>query len=130
VQAGREECEGLENGTGLGGYKNLKVWQRSNDLANKIYNLTGSFPKTEVYGLTNQLRRAVLSVPTNLVEGNARASKPERKHFIDIARGSLAEAEFLLGFAEQQQYISKIPDDVQALFVETARLLWAFRESL
>jgi four helix bundle protein len=76
-------------------YKNLIVWQKSNELALRVYKLTEDFPKKETFGITSQLRRAALSIPTNIVEGYGRRSKTELSHFIDMARGSLAETEYL-----------------------------------
>lgn len=70
-------------------YKNLIVWKKANELALKIYKLTDDFPKKETFGLTSQLRRAALSVPTNIVEGYGRRSKTELPRFIDMHEGVL-----------------------------------------
>ena len=75
-------------------HQDLIVFQKADELAFKIYKITVSFPKTEAFGLTSQLRRAALSVPTNIVEGYARKSKKELAQFINIALGSLAETEY------------------------------------
>jgi four helix bundle protein len=72
-------------------YENLVVWQKSIDLAEKVYRFTGLFPREEIYGLTSQLRRAASSVPLNIAEGQARGGKKEFKHFLLIARGSIYE---------------------------------------
>lgn len=77
-------------------YKTLIVWQKANELALKVYALTETFPKKEIFGITSQIRRSALSVPTNIVEGYGRRTKPELSRFMDIARGSLAETEYLL----------------------------------
>jgi four helix bundle protein len=113
------------------GYRNLIVWQKADELAFQVYKSTETFPKSEIYGITFQLRRAVLSVPTNIVEGFARKGKLEFKHFINIALGSLAETEYLLGFAHRLGYltISKY-NDLEAIRDEVGRLLWSFYESL
>ena len=71
-------------------YKDLQVWQRGVELSVKIYKLTENFPKSEQYGLTNQMRRASVSIPSNIAEGFGR-SKTEFVRYIQIARGSLAE---------------------------------------
>ena len=75
------------------GYKKLIVWQKANKLALEVYLAAKSFPKDEIYGITAQLRRAALSVPTNIVEGVGRQGRKELKQFINIALGSLAETE-------------------------------------
>ena len=72
------------------GYKKLKVWQKADELALAIYIESKKFPKEEIYGITSQLRRAALSVPTNIVEGSGRQNKKEFRQFVNIALGSLA----------------------------------------
>lgn len=74
-------------------YRDLEVWQRSMRLAKRIYQVTQSFPSDERFGLTNQLRRASVSVPSNLAEGHARFGAGEFARFISIATGSVAEIE-------------------------------------
>lgn len=74
-------------------HKDLEVWKRSLDLVEKVYSMTRSFPKEEVYGLTLQMRRAAVSVPSNIAEGAARGSKKEFIQFLYIALGSLEELE-------------------------------------
>jgi four helix bundle protein len=74
-------------------HKDLKVWQEAMKLAKVVYKLTGGFPKEEVYGLSSQMRRAAVSVPSNIAEGAARASNLEFIHFLYIALGSLSELE-------------------------------------
>ena len=80
-------------------HETLIVFQKADELAFRIYKLTETFPKTETFGITSQLRRAALSVPTNIVEGYARRSKKELMQFINIALGSLAETGYLLSFS-------------------------------
>lgn len=74
-------------------YKNIKAYQLADDLVVEIYKATRNFPKQEQYGLTSQLRRAALSVPTNIAEGASRKHKPDYLHFLYIARASIAEVE-------------------------------------
>ena len=88
-------------------YKDLIVWQKALDLVDRIYDITESFPSREMYGLTNQLRRAAVSVPSNIAEGQARQSTLEFKRFLSIARGSLAEVETQLHIAIRRQYVSE-----------------------
>lgn len=95
------------------GYKKLIVYQVSDRLAEGVYEVTVNFPKTEIYGLTSQLRRAVISVPANIIEGYSRRSKNEFRHFLSIALGSLAEVEYYLDFSRRRAFIS--PQSYQEL---------------
>ena len=74
-------------------HHSLLVWQEAMELVQEIYNVTALFPKEEVYALTNQMRRAAVSVPSNIAEGAARTGKKEFLQFLSIARGSLSELE-------------------------------------
>ena len=87
-------------------YKDLKVWQKADEFALEIYRITKHFPKAEMYGLTSQLRRAALSVPTNIVEGYARKGDKELSRFINIAIGSLAEVRSAFEFFKKAWNIS------------------------
>ncbi|MEQ8210471.1 MAG: four helix bundle protein [Lacipirellulaceae bacterium] len=84
----------------MAGYRELEVWKIGMQLTSAIYRLTGSFPKHEQFGLTSQLRRAAVSIPSNIAEGHARGSSNELRRFCTIARGSLAEVETQLLIAE------------------------------
>ncbi len=83
----------------------LVVWQSSIALVKTIYDLTSKFPREETFGLTAQMRRAAVSVPSNIAEGAARSSKKEFGHFLAIARGSLSELETQLEIAKQLGYL-------------------------
>lgn len=74
-------------------FRDLIVWQKAIDLVTDIYKITKSFPREEMYGLTNQLRHAATSVPSNIAEGQGRRSEKEFQHCLAIARGSLMELE-------------------------------------
>jgi four helix bundle protein len=87
------------------GHRDLVAWQKAMDLAKQVYVLTNSFPKHELYGLSSQLRRAAVSIPSNLAEGAARNGQREFGHFISTARGSLAEVETQIELAVFLQYI-------------------------
>jgi len=88
-------------------FKKIRAWQFADDLTFEIYHVTGSFPKHELYGLTSQIRRSSSSVPANIAEGASRASKKEYLHFLNIARGSLAETEYFLHLTNRLKYLSK-----------------------
>ena len=87
-------------------YRDLIIWNKSDHLARKVYEITTNWPEKEKYNLTSQVRRAALSIPTNIVEGWARYSDKEFKKFLIIARGSLYETEYLLNFAYDIKYLS------------------------
>ncbi|MFH1778318.1 MAG: four helix bundle protein [Candidatus Omnitrophota bacterium] len=87
-------------------YKNIKVYQLADDLVIEIYKVTKNFSREELYGLTSQLRRAAVSVPANIAEGASRQHKKDYLHFLYIARGSLAETEYLLHLAHRLGYLS------------------------
>ena len=72
-------------------YRDLNVWKKAIQLVKMIYKASQNFPKSEIYGLTSQIRRAAVSVPSNVAEGQMRGTKTEFKRFLDIAKGSLAE---------------------------------------
>ncbi len=111
-------------------YKNLMAWQKADQLAYKIYLSTRSFPREEMYGLTSQLRRAAISIPTNIVEGIGRQNRNEIKQFSNIALGSLREVEYLLEFCFKLEYISReIYEELEAIRTETGALLWKFHKS-
>ena len=86
------------------GYRNLKAWQKANELAHQVYDLTEKFPKSETFALTSQMRRAAVSVPANIAEGYARNSFKEKKNFYGISLASLAEVEFYIDFSRERRY--------------------------
>lgn len=113
------------------GYKKLIVWQKADELAYQIYSSTKSFPKNELYGITSQLRRSALSVPTNIVEGYGRQGRGELRQFLNIALGSLAEVEYLLDFTLRLKYLNdKEYRKLRALRQEVGKLLWRFYKSI
>lgn len=113
------------------GYKKLNVWKKADELAFQIYIATRDFPQEEIYGITSQLRRAGLSVPTNIVEGYSRQGKKELKHFMNIGLGSLGETRYLLDFSSRLGYLNrKQYITLEQLGSETGKLLWRFYESI
>ena len=87
-------------------YRKLNVYHLAMERVNEVYFLTKNFPKDELHGLTNQIRRAVISVPSNIAEGMGRDSIKERIHFLEIAYGSLSESMCQLEIAHALNYIS------------------------
>ena len=92
---------------GLQSYRELEVWQRSIDMVEMIYELTRSFPAEEKFGLTSQMRRAAVSVPSNIAEGYGRSARGDYLQHLSIARGSLAELETQLYIALRLGYTSR-----------------------
>jgi four helix bundle protein len=88
-------------------YKDLQVWQKSMALALQVYELTAHFPKEEVYGLTSQVRRFAVSIPSNIAEGSSRSGTKEFLQFLSIARGSAAELETQIILASQLGYCTE-----------------------
>ena len=113
------------------GFQKLIAWQKAYNLALDIYKITALFPKSEVYGLTNQFRRAAVSVPANIAEGYERQYRKEYIQFLKIAQGSLAEVETYLMFAKDLSYITE--DNYKKLDMqrqETGKLLRGLVNSL
>ena len=86
-------------------HKDLEVWKRGIELVNFVYKITQKFPREELYGLTNQIRRASVSVPSNIAEGSARHSTKELIHFLYISLGSLSELETQMIIAHNLEYL-------------------------
>lgn len=105
-------------------HKDLIVWQKAILLTQVIYSLTKQFPRDEVFGLTNQIRQAVISVPSNIAEGFNRGSDKEFIYFLKVAKGSAAEVETQLIISKKLNYIND--DDVKPaldLYNEIVRML-------
>jgi len=102
----------------------LIVWQKSHELALKIYEITKCFPREEQFGLTSQIRRAAVSIPSNIVEGKARGSNKEYKRFLIMARGSLEEVKYQLLLARDLHYIGdSVYKEIISLMDEVGKML-------
>ena len=115
----------------LSSYRELIVWQKSMDLAVRIYMLTHSYPAEERFGITSQMRRAATSIPANIAEGQARRSTGEFLQSLGIARGSLAELETFLTLSERLELLAKT--DSESLLntcAEINKMLHALMKSL
>jgi len=101
-------------------YKDLKVWSKSIDLAVAIYKAVKQLPKEELYGLSDQMRRAVVSIPSNIAEGNQRDTTREYVHFLHIAKGSVAELDTQILLCDRLEYIKK--EDVDDLYNQCSEI--------
>jgi four helix bundle protein len=91
---------------GMRDFKKYDIWQLSHSFTLEVYKITSDFPKEELYVLTNQIRRAALSIPTNISEGTGRNSDKEFNQFLNIALGSANETEYLLILSKDLSYVS------------------------
>ena len=103
-------------------YRKLIVWQKAMQFSKMVYQLIEQFPATEKYALSDQVRRAVVSVPSNIAEGCGRASNRDYSHFLAIARGSLYETMTQLELAQSIGYIDTI-EEVESMASEISRML-------
>lgn len=102
-------------------YRDLLVWQKAKTLAVRVYRNTESFPRSEIYGLTSQLRRAGISVASNIAEGQGRLTLGEFQHFLGQARGSLLELETQLDIAAELGYLNR--ESFESLLNESYQVL-------
>src|SRR5713226_8826484 len=85
-------------------FRDLIVWQKAHEYALAIYTFTGSFPRTETYGLSSQMRRAAVSIPANIAEGFRKRGRPDKARYMNIAEGSIEECRYYLILAEDLGY--------------------------
>ena len=112
-------------------YKELLVWQKGMSLAKGVYGLTAKFPTDERFGLVSQMRRAAVSVPSNIAEGQARHGTREFLQFLSHASGSLAELETQLLLSVDMKYCSeKDVESAAGLIIELQKMIAALRRSL
>lgn len=105
-------------------HRNLRVWQAAMELADAVYSATARFPAQERYGLATQMRRAAVSVPSNIAEGAARASNAEFLQFLHTARGSLAELDTQIEIAQRRDYLTpEVQELLRQLLDEVGRTL-------
>ncbi|MGD9158955.1 MAG: four helix bundle protein [Desulfobacteraceae bacterium] len=102
----------------------LRAFELADELALRVYKITMLFPKEELFGLTSQMRRAAVSVPSNIVEGCARESQSEYFRFLEIAFGSLRELHYQFGLSERLGYLDKGEDrNYETKIIETERIV-------
>jgi four helix bundle protein len=102
-------------------YRDLRVWQEARTLVSHVYRVTAAFPKHELFGLTSQIRRAAVSVPCNIAEGQGRRSTADRIQFLVVARGSLFELETHAIIAADLEYLSA--DSANQVIVHTTDVI-------
>jgi four helix bundle protein len=112
-------------------FRKILVWQKSHDLTLRLYKITSTFPKEELYGLTSQIRRASASIPTNIAEGCGRDTQTELARFIHIAAGSASELDYHLllsydlGYTNQETY-----QELEQSISEIKRMLYGFEKTV
>ena len=112
-------------------YRDLETWQQGMALVMEVYRVTKIFPKEELFGLTSQLRRAAVSIPSNIAEGQGRTSTKEFLHHLAIAYGSLCEAETQLLIGRQLEYLNQRDyGDIAELTARVGRLINGLSNSL
>jgi len=113
------------------GFRDLVVWQKSMQLAVTVYDLTKHFPREEIYGLTSQMRRSAVSIPSNIAEGQGRANPAEFRQFVSIARGSNCELQTQLELALALKLVDPASiNSAQQLSEEVRKMLYGLISSL
>jgi four helix bundle protein len=127
----KDESQQKETKVDLKDFRKFKVWEKSHHLAQSVYQATSSFPKHERYGLTSQLRRAAVSIPSNIAEGCGRGKDAEFARFIQIASGSAAELQYQLLLANDLHFMEE--DALERLsheVIEVRKMLNALYQKL
>ncbi len=115
----------------MNNYKELKIWQKSVDLAVNVYQITKDFPKEELYGITSQIRRSAVSIASNIAEGAGRNSKKDFNNFLGISNGSTCELETQLIIAQKVDFIDqRALESVQQEIIEIQKMNWALKKPL
>jgi four helix bundle protein len=112
-------------------FQELTIWQKSHQLALKIYSVTKKFPKDELFCLTAQMKKSSTSIPTNIAEGCGRNSNPEMERFLIIATGSSSELEYQLILSKDLLYLSEsIYKELQNELIEIKKMIYAFIKNI
>ena len=121
----------LNDGERVKSYRDLIVWQKAMELVERVYRMTKVFPREEQYGLSSQIRRAVVSIPSNIAEGQARKSTAEFLNFLSIAQGFRAEVETQTLIAQRLGYVSENQiKEILNLLEEIAKMLSTLKSKL
>ena len=116
-------------------HKDLRVWQQSIEMVTSIYLLTQTFPKEELFGLVSQMRRASVSVPSNIAEGYARGTDKEKLHFLRVSSGSMSEVEsqlmlsLNLGYINQEKY-NELAEAISSIWKQLNALISSIKKRL
>ena len=112
-------------------HRDLDVWKKSIDLVTLIYKFTANYPKDEMYGLTSQIRRCAVSIPSNIAEGSARTTKKDFSHFLAIALGSVAELETQLIISRNLNYLpDRVLDELMPELISIRKMTLGLRKSI
>ena len=111
-------------------FRKLKVWEKAHKLVLEIYQVTKDFPKEELFGITNQIRRASISIPNNIAEGCGRKSKKELSNFLNIAMGSASEVEYLLLLSYDLYYFKDKYKILNGNLIEMRKMLNVFMQKI
>ncbi len=116
----------------ISSYKDLLIWKKGIVLVVKVYQLTKAFPSEELYALTSQIKRASVSIPSNIAEGYGRNTDKSFSHFIDISRGSLCELETQLIIAKELGFVVdfELYNEILELIIEESKMINAFSKSI
>ena len=115
----------------INSFRDLRVWQAGMELVEQVYLLTQSFPRQEIYGLTSQIQRAAVSVPSNIAEGHTREHSKEFLHHLSMAQASLAELETQLEIAARLKYLSQEQlEQILQRVTALGKQLYALRNAL
>ena len=116
----------------ISSYKDLLIWKKGIVIVVKVYQLTKAFPSEELYALTNQIKRASVSIPSNIAEGYGRNTDKSFSHFIVISRGSLCELETQLIIAKELGFVVdfELYNEILELIIEESKMINAFSKSL
>ena len=116
---------------GMHNFRELKIWQRSIDLAESIYKLTERFPREERYGLSSQIQRSAVSIPSNIAEGAGRATNKQFKFFLEMAMGSCNEVQTQLELSGRFRYVEKdVLQTVSDEALQIYKMILSFYNSL
>ena len=112
-------------------HRDLDVWKKSIDLVTLIYKYTADYPKDEIYGLTSQIRRCAVSIPSNIAEGSARTTKKDYSHFLAMSLGSVAELETQLIISRNLNYLpDAVLDELMYELTSIRRMTLGLRKSI
>ena len=112
-------------------FQELSVWQKSHELTLKIYKISSSFPKEELFGLSSQIRRSASSIPTNIAEGCGRYSKAEMRQFLIISAGSCSELDYQTILTKDLNYISETTfKELSESIISIRKMLYSFIKKL